>query len=297
MRTAPVPGENPPVETDDSAPPATIAGWKARSHGLLSDPCCAFHRNVEISARYAGCYRHMPGTFKWTAMAAIASHHVRRALFPLKLDTDRMGFLDVERSLKRRKLLHTSDVHTIRETNNAIFDDIFWAHLAYDSPGCGIEGLRTLVHEEPGAAPLLAGFETIDRGRREGDDELVWAGNVQLLEHEQRSMVQPRFDRLSCAYARILSIGSATSFEVHGMRREFVYFTSFYLYSMTRGAPDAMRARTWPRITRFEDRWRWLVGSVVPHFQKFDREQLVNVSLERILHDASIAATMPCRPE
>jgi hypothetical protein len=29
--------------------PDTIAGWKAVADGLLSDQCCAFHRNLEIS--------------------------------------------------------------------------------------------------------------------------------------------------------------------------------------------------------------------------------------------------------
>ena len=47
--------------------------------GLLSDPCCAFHRNVEISSRYAWMYKLQPACFKWAAMAAIASHHVRLA--------------------------------------------------------------------------------------------------------------------------------------------------------------------------------------------------------------------------
>jgi DNA-binding CsgD family transcriptional regulator len=43
-----------------------------------------------------------------------------------------------------------------------------------------------------------------------------------------------------------------------------LFFTSFYLYSLTRGIPHARRAQAWPRITRFDDRWRWLVTSVVP---------------------------------
>ena len=115
-----------PVDRD----PITVAGWKRRAAALLSDPCCAFHRNVELSARYAGLYSLHPVWFKWAAMAAVASHHVRRALFPLRLDTDRAGHLDLTRSLGRRHLL-MSDVNTVRETNNAIFDDIFWVHLAY----------------------------------------------------------------------------------------------------------------------------------------------------------------------
>ena len=102
--------------------PDTIAGWKAMAQSLLSAECCAFHRNLEISCRYAWIHQHQPTGFKWAAMAAIASHHVRLALFPLRLDTDRAGYLDLSRSLGRRRVLLTQDVNTIRGTNNAIFD-------------------------------------------------------------------------------------------------------------------------------------------------------------------------------
>jgi hypothetical protein len=54
------------------------------------------------------------------------------------------------------------------------------------------------------------------------------------------------------------------------VRKEIAYFTSFYSYSFTRGLPDVLRARAWPRITRFEDRWGWIVTSVVPRFRMFD---------------------------
>jgi hypothetical protein len=287
--------------------PDTIAGWKAASESLLSPPCCAFHRNTEISSRYAWVRQLQPVCFKWAAMAAIASHHVRLALFPLRLDTDRHGHLDLTRSLGRRKVLLTQDVNTIRATNNAIFDDIFWVHLAYATVEDGIERLRALLRTTPRYAPILSGFEAIDQGRRVLEDatasgaarrsarELIWSGNVQLLEHEQRALVQPNFDQLSCAFARLVSIGSATSFEARGMRREVAYFTSFYLYSLTRGARHAVRAHAWPRITRFDDRWRWLTTSVVPRFQRFDADtRLVDASLRRIVDEARALAWMPC---
>jgi hypothetical protein len=285
--------------------PDTIAGWKALADGLLSDPCCAFHRNVEISSRYAWINRLQPACFKWAAMAAIASHHVRFVLFPLRLDTDRTGFVDIPHSLARRKLLLTADVDTIRATNNAIFNDIFWVHLAYVTADDGIGRLRALLRAEHDYAPVLAGFEAIDRGRRVLEDvtasaaarqaagDLIWAGNVELLRHEQRAVVQPCFDRLSCTFARLVSIGAATSFEVRGVRREVACFTSFYLYSLTRGSPRALRAQAWPRITRFDDRWRWLAASVVPHFQRIDA-RLVDASLRRILHEARDFASAPC---
>ena len=287
--------------------PDTIAGWKAVSDGLLSAQCCAFHRNMEISSRYAWIYRLQPACFKWAAMAAIASHHVRLALLPLRLDTNRSGYLDITRSLGRRKVLLTEDVNTIRATNNAIFDDIFWVHLAYVTADNGIERLRALLQAERHYAPILSGFEAIDQGRRVLEDataptaarrtadDLIWAGNLQLLEHEQRALVQPNFDLLSCAFARLVSIGSATTFEVRGVRREVAYFTSFYLYSMTRGIPHAVRAQAWPRITRFDDRWGWLVASVVPRFRRFDADtRSVDASLQRIVDEARAFASTPC---
>jgi hypothetical protein len=134
--------------------------------GLLSDPRCAFHRNVEISSRYAWMYKLQPACFKWAAMAAIASHHVRLALFPLRLDTDRTGYVDIPHSLRRPRLLLTQDVNTIRATNNAIFNDLFWVHFAYVTAEDGIERLRSPAS----GAPLCTcprGFEAIDQGRRD----------------------------------------------------------------------------------------------------------------------------------
>jgi hypothetical protein len=289
--------------------PGTIAGWQAVADDLLSDPCCAFHRNVEITARYAWLYTLRPGCLKWAAMAAIASHHVRLALFPLRLDADRTGYVDIPRSLSRPRVLLTADVNTIRATNNAIFTDLFWVHLAYLTPGGGIGGLRAVLHADRHYAPVLAGFEAIDQGRRVLEDatasaaarrragDLIWAGNVALLEHEQRAVVQPSFDRLSRASAWLVAIGSATSFEVRGVRQEIADFTSFYLYSFTRGLPAAVRARAWPSITRFEDRWRWLIASVVPRFRRFDAgTHLVDASLRHILDQARDFASTPCVP-
>ena len=107
------------------------------------------------------------------------------------------------------RLLLTEDANTIRATNNAIFNDIFWVHLAYITAEDGIEHLRALLQEERHYVPVLAGFEAIDQGRRaledgrapakagQRADDLIWEGNIELLDHEQRAVVQPNFDRLS----------------------------------------------------------------------------------------------------
>ena len=147
-----------------NGPPDTIAGWKALADSLLTDQSCAFHRNLEISSRYAWIYKFLPAYLKWAGMAAFASHHVRLALFPFRLDTDRTGYVDIPHSLRRQRALLMQDVNTIRETNNAIFDDIFWVHLAYGTADDGIERLRALLGAEPHYAAVLAGFEA-DRPR------------------------------------------------------------------------------------------------------------------------------------
>ena len=240
-------------------------------------------------------------------MAAFASHHVRLALFPLRLDRDRGGYVDIPHSLGRRKVLLITDVNRIRETNNAIFDDIFWVHLAYAAADDGIECLRGLLRAEPHYAPVLSGFEAIDQGRRVLEDrtataearraaeELVWKGNVLLLEHEQRALVQPNLDGLSCAFARLFSIGSALSFEVRGLHDEVSYFTSFYYYALTEGVREVLHARAWPRITRFDDRWRWIVTCIVPRFRRLDLQTpLVDASLCRVFDEARDYASNPC---
>ena len=289
--------------------PGSVADWKSLANSLLTEEACAFQRNVEISSCYAWIYRQLPYCFKWAAMAAIASNHVRHALFPLRLDADASGYVNLPRSLSRHKVLLTEDVNTVRATNNAIFDDIFWVHLAYLVNEDGMAGLRTLLRGDAHYAQVLAAFEAIDRGRRVLEDPMsleherrtavddIWDGNIGILEHEQRALVQPHFDRLSGAFARIASMGSASTFDVRGLRRGLGYFTSFYLYSLTRGLPRAVSARTWPTIVRFEDRWPWLLTNVVPRFRRLDASQLmVQSSMRRVLNVANKRAVTPCRP-
>ncbi len=289
--------------------PDTVAGWRAEAETLLSPPCCAFHRNMEISSRYAWLHAQQPTCFKWAGMAAIASHHARLVLFPFRLDVDHSGYVDLRRSLSRRRLL-TADAHRMREVNNAIYSDIYWIHLAYLNylaSADDAKSLRRLVPPKSKYAGLLSAFETIDRGRvvladegapeearREADD-LIWAGNVALLEHEQRTVVQPLFDRLSGTFARLASMGSTTTFEVRGLRQEIRYFTSFSAFSLTGGLSSALRARQVPTITRFDDRWRWLETSVVPRFRRLDADQdLLQETLARVVEEAKRYADRPC---
>ena len=56
-----------------------------------------------------------------------------------------------------------------------------------------------------------------------------------------------------------------------------------------------MQARAWPRITRYEDRWRWIETCIVPRFRRFDvHTHLVDASLRRVFDEARDYASNPC---
>jgi hypothetical protein len=287
-------------------PPRTVAGWKALAEGLLVDECCAVHRNRQISSYYAWAYMALPSAFKWTGMAAIASHHIRVALLPLHIEkafTDTPGYM---RRLKRCRVL-TADVNTLRATNNDIFDDLFWVHLAYVTSEDGIGLLRKLLRNQRHYAPVLAGFEALDAGRRVLEDatasreararaqDHVWKGTLILLEHEQRFVVQPNYDRLSARYARVVSIGSATTFDSRAPRRAIEFFTSFFIYTLLRKNPRGLDGRMCPLVTNFDDRWRWLESSVVPRFQRVDTDaRVIGAILRRIRDQDRHPVSSPC---
>ncbi|MDP3949418.1 MAG: hypothetical protein Q8Q19_02035 [Microbacterium sp.] len=259
------------------------------------DECCALHRNRQISSFYAWAYMALPSAFKWAGMAAIASHHIRVALLPLRIEAAFSGPSARMRRPDRCALL-AEDLNTIRATNNDIFDDLFWVHLAYVTSKDGIALLRALLRDERHYAPILAGFEALDQGRRILEDataspaargtarELVWKGNLLLLEHEQRFVVQPNYDRLSGRYARVVSIGSATTFDSRGPRQAIEFFTSFFIYALLRKNPRGLHRRMCPLVTDYDDRWRWLESSVVPRFQRVDTApHVIRAILRRIL--------------
>jgi hypothetical protein len=287
--------------------PDTIAGWKTLADGFLTDQACAFHRNVEISSRYAWMYRLLPSCLKWAGMAAIASHHVRLALFPLRLDTDRTGYVNLPSSLGRQKWLLMEDVHGIRETNNGIFDDIFWAQLAYVSAEDGIECLRGLLQGDGHRVAVLAGFEAIDRGRRVLEDEtsgaedrraaaeLIWGGE-RPAPRARAACLGPTSLRPPVVRLRA-PVFARRGDELRGARRTtgdgLLHLVLRVLVDAGNAAPRAI-----PGMAADHPPGRslaLLVASVVPHFRKFDADSTsINAGMQRIFDEALAYASAPC---
>jgi hypothetical protein len=60
--------------------------------------------------------------------------------------------------------------------------------------------------------------------------------------------------------------------------------------------PQALRAQAWPRISRYDDRWRWILTSIVPRFRRFEADARLGVDagLRRIFDDARGYAANAC---
>lgn len=286
----------------------SAAEWRDAAEFLLSDQPCVFHRNLEISAAYAWMYLDQPRLFKWAGMAAFASYHARLLLIPFKLKTTAAGAVRDEiepkeaggdqasTNARARRWLGVAmeDVELIRQTNNAIFRDIFWAHAAYRGTAEGFERVRKLITSEEDR-PMLRGFELIERGRRLRDDDarraqrFIHAGNMRLLWHEQSRVVQPRFGRLSDRFAQLVSVGSSLDFEADRLRHRLLQTMSFYLFMLARRPNVLIRTRSLPRINRLEHRWCWAATRVAGTFERLEAEaggEILRDRLRRIVEAA-----------
>ena len=90
----------------------------------------------------------MPSCFKWAGRAAIASHHVRLALFPLRLDADRTGYVNIPHSFVRPE--DAPDGRCARDPgdDDTMLVTSFGPTFPTPAPEDGIE-LRALLRPEP----------------------------------------------------------------------------------------------------------------------------------------------------
>ena len=265
---------------DPPGPDAPTEDWIAFTEHALSTRECVFGRNADITATYARLYLRHPALFKWAGMAAYASHHVRLALWPLRLGVDAEGFVEIEKTRTRYRRFHMEDIDLLRRTNAGIFADISWAHWVYDGSESGFARLAGLLEHDVDRQPMLEGFGEIEAGRqlleswdsarRNEAEARIWRGNLSLLRHEQIDMVQPHFEQLSCRFARLFSAASTLHFSGRGPLDSMRLFCSFAGYMLVGGWWRRERPPWIPSITHFPDRWNWIEHCIVPRFQRFE---------------------------
>ena len=180
--------------------------------------------------------------------------------------------------------MQNPDVELMRRTNNQVFADVGWAHLAYMKEGLG--AIETAVMGQPDYDLMLKGFRLIDEGRsallkmgidadgterpdifrfniQEQDElkkinELIWQGNLFLLKQEQSITVQRGFTEFSYSFKQSLdSLSWATTldFDANNLYTDPKTRASFEEYQrVSRVALD---------FTKFEDRWAWTVSEAL----------------------------------
>jgi hypothetical protein len=258
------------------------AYWQQMAEAKLPPEHEVVARNEAITGTYARWYTAQP-LFKWAGMAAFSSHRVGLALMPYRthLADDLLGDADATGDAHPPEV-HTvlADLHCLRETNNLVFHDIGWAHLAYMSPEGGIEAVESCLADDPQSRLMLQGFRTIERGRllmqgdakqrREGA-ELAWEGNELLLKHEQAVIVQSKFDTLDADCRMFLSFFTMMDFNAVYVTDNFRYSSIFYPFMWLRGLPLLLQTASLPRITDLRQRWFWIEKSLIPLWRLVER--------------------------
>ncbi|MCB0154155.1 MAG: hypothetical protein KDF65_05105 [Anaerolineae bacterium] len=227
--------------------------WQAHLEAQLPPPTSHIARNAAITRFYAAWYLSQPDLFKWAGMAAFASH--------------RVGFFLIEGDLDR-------DVQLMRDTNNQVFADIGWAHLAYETGGWPALAAAIAADSENDHRLLRAGFELIHAGeqqlknkpqseaQRQKAQALIWRGNLLLLKQEQALTVQKSFTDFSHKFKLSLdSLGWATTldFDANNLKVDRTSRASFEAYQ--RESNVALD------FSKFEDRWAWVISEALPQWQ------------------------------
>jgi hypothetical protein len=258
------------------------ARWQQVAQQGIPPESKALARNAGITARYARLYVENPHIFKWAGMAAFASHRVGLALLPYQFEEIEgvLRIMDHHAHPLGQEIL-SRDLNLIRETNNNVFQDIAWTHLAYLSPDGGLAAIEGGLMSSPEHWRLGQGFQLIHGGQKllkAGDssraNQMIWQGNRFLLQHEQFVTVQPAFERLSKLFAMFLSFATALTFEASNFSIDEKWFTSFAFYMWTRGLHVLIRTRSFPDIALREHRWFWCDHSVLSTWKRVDRSDL-----------------------
>jgi hypothetical protein len=255
--------------------------WKEEAQRGLPAPGLVRERNQAITARYAGFYLDCQALFKWAGMAVFASHQVGEALLPYDFSLLEGGvpnWKDPKRELPLPPRL-VQELELLRTTNNKVYDDIAWAHLAYRAPAGGLAVVEAGLADLSTHQRMLDGFRNIDEGREllKGNAlaqmqgiSRIWLGNQLLLEHEQTVMVQPAFEELGPKFEFVLSESTHLKFDAEEFNVFTRYQTSFWLFMFTRGVLFLLRTLSLPEIRSLDQRWYWIQKRVLRIWKYLD---------------------------
>jgi hypothetical protein len=230
------------------------AQWKSRANrrielipGNPADRATVLKRNEYVTAAYAEMYLRNPAVYKWAGMAALTSAAVGRGMYMIHyLKQSRMGLMI---GLFGREVATVSDM--LGAGNLAVFEDIYWQHLAYER--AGIAELERIARAGALDARVLHSWRQIEQGRRTGNQALIWAGNRGLLHYEQQQVLQPA---------------------VYDGDPELWKALSGWILSPIPGHTETIESfAPGANIGVFDDRWEWIEQRMLPRWKVLADQQ------------------------
>ena len=188
--------------------------------------------NDRITCAYADIYHQNPTKFKWAGLAAIVSGIIGEE--SVDLDYWRVIIPDGLEEFQA----------SILGGNEAVFEDLFWQHLAFQAGGM----------EEMEKIYCLGGIG-IDEYRAwlkisQDDAENIWAGNRDLLYHEQQNILQ------------------SAIYNPHPFLWPTVQTLTTKLVSPVPGSNDVFPSDK--KIDFLADRWNWIDAKVLPAWRAYE---------------------------
>ncbi len=288
--------------------PRTVEDWQQIVISRLPPVDQVLARNFALTAQYAQWYKAFPRIFKWAGMASFSSHRVGIALAPYQLEviaenvqrleeatipprlTDTLQIVDIRNpdiSLARKSEV-LPGLNLLRETNNAVFKDIGWAHEAYVT--AGLQAVEDAIGADKTYEKLKTGFQQIDRGMHLDEtgqsaeaEKAIWDGNMALLNHEQYDVIQPLLKQATVLFDDFLSAATVMAYFVNPFQIHLRKMTVFPLAMLFFGLPGLLAKRSLPDFTDIDQRWFWITQRVVPIFQQLDGGDPLNAGIEEII--------------
>ncbi len=216
-------------------------------------------RIVQVYDYYRTLYLKAPDLFLWAGLGRMAGGAV----------VGGMDFL-----LGMPAMGESVLTQTMVEIGKAIFDDLTWFHEAYlDDPSLLPALAATYDSESPAACSYAQAWSDI----LSGDAARVVQGNAALLQNEQQTIIQPRYDRIAASPELFTPVTfrrtRAFTGIVHPYHRDF-------LTSLPQGD-----------VITFADRWQWITmpdgmwakWAVMPTVAADERTRLVSLDFSDLL--------------
>jgi hypothetical protein len=219
--------------------------WKEKARNMLLNFSDEEVINQPITCLYAKVYMQNSEKFKWAGLATLVSAKVGESQ-----DDFHWG---VGAWLKE----------DVFKGNRAVFEDLLWQHLAFQERGIG--EMERLYCANAISQEVLDAWQKIN----EGD---VWQGNLELLYHEQKEILQP-----------LLYDNHKKMWWTVDSWMGIVAKMGNMLVSPVPGHSESFPGNN---IANFQERWKWIAESIIPAWKAFETDPANGPSLMKAIREA-----------